>query len=137
MRLPRGWWTLLLGAAALVGLAIWAGPNVGLAIPAATAALVVGGFLLVLAYERKARSPIAPVESEPGISPGVNVREAFASGPMGREDIVLLLDKIERAGPNPTLPVRDADAVAQLTALPANEFRRYVAARLTTLEAET
>lgn len=139
MILPRGWVGLLALAAALAGVAIWAGPNLGLAVPAGAAAVVVGGLLFATGWPRTSelRHPRpAPVET-PDPTPTVNVRLAFASGALGREDLVLLLDKVERAGPNPTLPVRSADELHALTSRPERDFLAYVADRLGSLEEET
>lgn len=128
----------LLVAAAVVatGLAIWAGDNFILAVPAATAAVLAAGLLFaeaVLESSRTARPP----EGDTGSNEVGTLRVAFRSGRLGREAIAELLDVLERAGPNPGLPSRRADETSRIVHMPAAEFRSYVRQRLDDLESRT
>ncbi|HYB63455.1 MAG TPA: hypothetical protein VEE86_03415 [Thermoplasmata archaeon] len=137
MNLPPRWFALLGLAGALAGVALWAGSNLPIALPAATVAVLVGSTLLVSGWAQRARSPRGPVSSkeEPPVSG--TVRSAFRSNRMSREEVVLLLDRIERSGPNPSLPNRATEELRQIGALPRPEFARYVEQRLVELEGNT
>jgi hypothetical protein len=127
-----------LGAVALLstGVAVWAGDNFAVAVPAATVAVLAAGLLIAdaaLGGSRMARPPgdVAGPE-EVGM-----LRAWFRSGRLGREAITELLDHLERAGPNPELPRRRAEEMSRLAQLPYAEFRSYVRQRLDDLESRT
>jgi hypothetical protein len=134
MNLPAGWVALLLVAAGLAGVAVWAGPNLTLAAPAASGAVLVGSLLLFLAWEGHARQSLARSKARASLASEVGVRVSFRSGPFGREEVVLLLDRIERLGPTPTLPSRSEEDLAGIVQLPAAEFVDWVDRRITDLE---
>lgn len=129
-----GWF--LPGVAILAtAVAIWAGPNLSLAIPAAGVAVLSAALLFVIAWqdsEALARRSGAGTSPRPEL---FRLRISIRSGPLGREDIIATLDRIERAGPTPDLPSRTADELRQLTRVPPGEFRAYVRTRLEFLEA--
>jgi hypothetical protein len=127
-------WTLALLAFALVGLAIWAGPNIPLALPAAALAILFLGLLFLLAWSdsEPRRRPTTPRVWEPDVS---RLRTAIRSGPLGREEIVTTLDRVERMGPTPDLPTRGVDEMDRLTHVSPQEFRSYLRRRIEELEA--
>jgi hypothetical protein len=135
MNFPFGWF---LPAVAIVatGVAVWAGDNFSLAIPAAVAALLAAGLLFVDAVlgpgwvARRPEGPFLAGEAGP-------LRTAFRSGRLGREAIADLLDRLERAGPNPDLPGRRTEETNRLVRLPSGEFRNYVRQRLDDLESRS
>jgi hypothetical protein len=123
-------------AAASTGLAVWAGDNFAVAVPAATAAVLAAGFLFAEAWFERSRTVRLP---EGGSEPKEveTVRVAFRSGRLGREAIADLLDRLERAGPNPELPGRQAEETRRLMQMPLAEFRNYVRYRLDDLESRS
>ena len=132
MRSRVGW---LLPAAAIVltGVALWAGPNVPIALPAAALAVLAVGFLFLGAWtdsEGRKRPRVARVW-EPDV---FRLRTAIRSGPLGREEIVTTLDRVERMGLNPNLPSRTAEEMHTLTRVTPEEFRVYLRRRLDDLE---
>jgi hypothetical protein len=135
MNLPFGWF---LPAVAVVatGIAVWADDNFSLAIPAAVVALLAAGVLLASAFPGRGRVARTPEGRDVTRDAGP-VRTAFRSGRLGREAIVDLLDRLERAGPNPDLPGRLAEETRVLVRLPSVEFRDYVRQRLDDLESRS
>jgi hypothetical protein len=118
-------------AAAIVGIAT--GPDLGISVPAALAAVLAGG---LAAWDTSRAGPARPVRPvvEPWAAPSVGVRSWFSEGTLGREEIVLLLDRLDREGPNPHLPVRPPVELRRLVEAPLREFRAYVRARLDQIE---
>jgi hypothetical protein len=121
-------WPAVAGVA--TGIALAASHNLSVAVPAAALAVVAGGLALVAALRPEPSRDDRPTFPS-RISP---VREMFSSGPLGREDLVLLLDRIERTLSRPDLPPRPAQQIEALLSLPPAEFRRYLAARLAIIE---
>lgn len=120
-------------AVVATGLAVWAGDNFTIAVPAATGAVLAAGLLIAdvaLGRSRTARRPEEGAEAKEVDT----VRVAFRSGRLGREAIADLLDRLERAGPNPELPRRHAAETGRLARMSAAEFRIYVRQRLDDLE---
>lgn len=117
------------------GVAVAAGPNLDLAVPAGGAAVAFAAALGLENYLASRGARPAPYRL-PDTSPSARIRRAFAGGRIPREEIVLLLDHVERAGPNPALPSRAHADLASIVELPPAEFRRYVSARLDRLERE-
>ncbi len=62
-------WYLLAIAAATTGVAVWAGPNLAIATPAAVAALAAALLLFEDVYEKRARPFAARVSPRPGPRP--------------------------------------------------------------------
>ena len=137
MSVPAAWVPLIAIAVVLVGVALWAGANVVIAAPAATGAAVLAVLVLVTGWDRRIRT--RPVEGifRRGPPTEVPLRAAFSYGRLGREEIILALDRIERIGPNPSLPSRTGDELSELVARPPAEFADYVEERLADLEART
>jgi hypothetical protein len=75
----------------------------------------------------------APASRPPG--PDFGIRAWLRSGPIGREEIVLLLDRLDRSTLRPDLPASTPDELASVRSLAPARFRRYVAHRLDEIEA--
>lgn len=133
MNSPVGWWVPGVAVVATI-LAIAAGRNLAVAIPAASVAVAAAAIVLASApFGRgplRASAPPAPVRSEPD-----RLRFAFRSGELGRADLVALLDRLEREGPRPDLPTRSVAELEEIVRLPAREFDGYVLQRVEELEA--
>ncbi len=127
-------WLLPAGAIVCTGIAVWAGPNLPLALPAAALAVVCAGALFAGAWSDSVgrRRTRAPMQWEPDV---FRLRTAIRSGPLGREEIIATLDRVERMGPNPNLPTRSADEIHELTHVSPEEFRVYLRRRLQEMEA--
>lgn len=109
-------------------MASWGNPTFSLS--TAAVAVFAGGMAIAAALLPPRRKE-APPSFPPSASP---VRQMFSSGHLGREDLVLLLDRIERTSVHPRLPPRPTQELRLLVALPAEEFRRYLDRRITEIE---
>jgi hypothetical protein len=132
MNSPVGWGLPTLAVVA-TGIAYWAGPNLVLALPAACLAVAAAGLLFVgagfdAAERRRTR---APARWRPEV---FRLRSAIRSGPLGREELVTTLDRVERSGPSPDLRTRSADEMQALIRVSPAEFRAYLRARIDDLE---
>jgi hypothetical protein len=125
-------WVLPTIAVLATALAVGAGSDLVIAIPAAGLAVLAADLLFVGAWldARDRRAPPTP-RSPHEVS---RLRLALRSGPLGREDLVLALDRLERSGPNPDLLPRTGTEVDALVRLPPSEFRQYLRQRLDDLE---
>jgi hypothetical protein len=128
---------LILGVVAVVasGLAVAAGTNAGLAVPMASIAVVAAALLLVevLAETRwPPGRPLPPLPADPA-----RVRSSIGAGARGRPALVLLLDDLERAGGSFHRPNTTVDELARIVDLSPEEFREYLAARVSYLEGQT
>lgn len=119
-------------SAALTLLAIVAAHDEAVALSLATAAVFAAALAIADAFYRtRPRSSGAP-STQPG--PRSGIRDWMASGEMGREDLVLLLDRLERTTLNPALPARTPREIGAIVELRAQDFRDYLDRRLETLE---
>lgn len=134
MRLPFGWLLVALAAVA-TALALWAGSNLALAVPAGVVAVAAAAFLFGEAWLRHGTRRAVPATPLPAADSASALRTNFRSGPLGREAIVVLLDRLEREGLHPELPARRPAEFARFARLSPAEFRRYVRDRLDELEA--
>ncbi len=119
-----------------LALAIAAGPNLALAVPAGASAVVLAaalGLYSVLASRGEDRRPVRVPDSRPSL----RTLRAFAGDRIHREELVLLLDHVERAGPNPRLPSRPRGELAAIASMSPTGFRRYIATRVEQLERES
>jgi hypothetical protein len=128
MTLPRGWPLLVLAGIA-IALAVYAGPNQGVATGAAVGALIFIGLFLIGPAQRVARDP-RPRSSAPPVDAASPFRAALDAGRSGRSEVVVLLDELERRSGHPDRPTTPAEEVARLRGLPRSEFRAYVRGRL-------
>jgi hypothetical protein len=117
-------------AAAIV--AIVAGPTYAIAAPAAVAAVVAAALTIWETVDRSAPHVRRP--ARPPVAEDVGVRAWFRGGSFGREEIVLLVDRLERRADHPDLPIRSAKELRRLVRLPDDEFRAYVNTRLDAIE---
>ena len=132
MNLPRGW-PLLSVAGVAVGIAVYAGPNQGVATAGAIVALLAIGIFLIGPARRTTvdlRPPPPPREFD-AASP---FRASLAAGRSGRTEVVALLDELERRSHRPDRPTTLAMEVARLRGLSRADFRAYVRGRLEELE---
>jgi hypothetical protein len=135
MNSPFGW-LLLVVAAAATAVALWAGPNLPIAGPAAAVAVLAAGLVFAFAWlDRPDRRPVPP--SPPPDRDVFLFRYGFHSGRLGREEIVSTLDRIERMGPTPNLYGRTPGEIDSIVSLSGSEFREYVRTRLDDLEVRT
>lgn len=119
-------------ASALTAVAVASVSTDAIAIPAAAGAVLVAALAVGEAASRTAGpSPAAP-RARP--VPQSGIRDWLGAGEMGREDLLLLLDRLERKTSNPNLPARTPQEVTALARLTPPEFRRYLARRLDALE---
>jgi hypothetical protein len=129
-------WYLLAIAFVATAVAVWADTNLAVAVPAAGVALIAAALLFLDAWAAGGRPILrASVRRPPALHDSLRV--AFRSGRMGRETVVDLLDRLERAGPNPELPARRPEELASLARLSPAEFRDYLRQRLDELEARS
>jgi hypothetical protein len=129
---PRGWPLLGIAGAALA-LAIYAGPNQGIATAFAVLALAAIGFLLIAPVRtawRNRRGSHRPAAPEPAST----FRAALASGRSGRSEVVAQLDQVERRTMRPDRPATPSTELSRLRALTRAEFRTYVSERLDAIE---
>lgn len=131
MRSPIGWWWPAVAGVSIVVAAI-AGPDYGLAVPAATIAVIAAALTVIDALGRH-RGPIDGPNLRRSLSPG-GVRGAFRGGEASREDIVLTIDLLERKLARPDLPTRSSAELAEICRRSPEQFRRYVADRIASLE---
>jgi hypothetical protein len=129
------WWAIPAGGFTL--LALLTASTYAVAVPATTAAVALAALAV---GHTLARLPSAapPVPAEPGPVLGVaDVRAWLRAGRLGREDLLLLLDRLERRSTRPELPSRAAGEIERLLGLPRREFLRYLTGQLTRLEGAT
>jgi hypothetical protein len=128
-RLPWGWVVL---AVALTVLAVVASRDYAVAVPAAAASAAVGVLAVVDSIRRlgSRRPSAAPTAAAPASA----VRGWIASGSLGREELVLLLDRLDRQRAHPTLPIRSPKEIAELVRMSRPEFRTYLQRRVAAIE---
>jgi hypothetical protein len=132
MRAPFGWGAPAVAIAA-AAVAIWAGNHLEVSVPATVVAVVASGFLLADAGARtSARHRRADARSAPSASE--NLRSAFRSGRYGRQKVLEELDRVERRLRPPGPPARSLEQSERIVGSSAEEFRAYVAARLSAME---
>jgi hypothetical protein len=124
---------LLLGIVACVAVALWAGPNVAVAEPAAAVAIVLGAGALaveVLPRLRRLEPAADPARFERIASMG----ELFEAGAMGRQTILSTIGALESEVFGSRREPLTLDDEIRLTKAPAKEFREWVDAHLSALE---
>jgi hypothetical protein len=132
MKSPVGWVLPLVAAVATV-LAVVAGSNLAVALPAAAIAVLAAGLLFARTWSLRARGP-DPAPPDPRTDAD-RLRTAFRSGRIGREELVLALNRLERSLLRPDLAPPPVAELARLAALPPDQFRKYVRGQLDRLEA--
>ena len=125
------WWALPVGA--LCALSVSASANYGLAVLLAAAAVLFAAVGVADTIQRLVQAETPGVLTRPlPVSP---VREWLAAGELGREDVLLLLDRLERLSLTPGLPARTPQEISSIVDLQPKAFQEYVKERLATLEA--
>jgi hypothetical protein len=127
---PIAWWGLALAATFTI-LSVLTSANYAVAVPTAAAAVIVASLTVGDAIVRTSARGTA-AEVRPVLRSGV--REWIAAGELGHEDLLLLLDRLERKILDPTLPARTPQAVGEIVTLTPQAFQEYVAERLEALE---
>jgi len=128
---PFHWIFVVVAALAAVG-SILGRTELGVAVPLAAVAVIAAGVAL---FDAVRRAPSATrTRVTPEREPPRGVRPLFLEGRTGREEILHLLDRLDRRGAHPELPVRPSAEVRRIVSLPLEEFRRHVASRLDEIE---
>jgi hypothetical protein len=122
-----GWGWAIVAASATV-LALLASASFALTVAGATLAVVAAALTIRAAVGPRPKSRDTATELAP--VPLDSIREAFRAGTVGREDLVFLLDRLERTSLHPTLPVRQAVEVRTIVGVPEEEFLRYLEERI-------
>ncbi|MFZ1023956.1 MAG: hypothetical protein WAN87_07470 [Thermoplasmata archaeon] len=130
------WILALVLAGIATGVAVWAGPNLAVAVPAAVLAIVMG---VLVGVSRALRpSGPTPVEVEvPETTALVVLESALTSGPLGRAYVLTLLDGLERRLRDRNAPIRPEAEQQRLVRGSDAAFRAFVEKRLTELERES
>jgi hypothetical protein len=129
--------TVALCAVAILAtlLAIDAGTNAGVAIPAGAAAATAGALLLGGIVERT-RWPrvreMPTLREDP-----MRVRTMVAAGTLGRPSLIRLLDALQRTGVSPDASPASPEEIARLQGLSREKFREYLNSRVSDLERRT
>jgi len=132
MRSPVGWvLPAVAGVATVVAIAASADPAV--AVVAGAVAVAAASLLIVEAWSQRA-DPERPVPAPPR-SELDRLRSAFHSGRIGREDVAIVLNRLERRFRDPNVGLPTPAELAELAELSPAAFRRYVRDRLDRLEA--
>ncbi len=140
MNVPRSFVGLLVLALVAAGLAVWAGPNLVLAVPCAVAALLLAAAMVYDGWQRgSSRSRTAPglPATLGGGDAGPSALPSFpeiGGSRFSREEIVLQLDLVERTIRNPSLPAHPLEDLDRLSTLPRRDFVEYVRRRVEELE---
>jgi hypothetical protein len=132
MNSPVGWVLPLVAAVATVA-AVVAGSNLAVALPAAALAVLAAALLFARSWSQRARGP-QPAPPDPRTDTD-RLRLAFRSGRIGREEVVLALNRLERSFLDADVAPPPVDELTRLAELPPDEFRNYVRRQLDRLEA--
>jgi hypothetical protein len=125
---------LVLGAvAALLGVAVPALDQATELAVAGAALAIVGSVLLLAPNVRHPHSEEAPIVG----SPLVLLRDAFQSGPLGRQAIIATVVSLEASGRSSGATGMSPDEERRLIQLDPRAFRAWLDERLTRLENET
>jgi hypothetical protein len=127
-------WPLLVLVGLLVGLAVYAGPNVYAAIALGVAATLLAGMLFAVPMMRMRRGPsIRAATPAPPVP--LSVVDGFRGRTGGRAEVVHVLDALERTGPHPNLRPASVEQLERVRAFTREQFRAYVRYRLSVIEA--
>lgn len=115
--------------------AIVAGTNTAIVVPATAVAVGAAALLLVSVVASTRWPPGRPVTGAP--ADPARVRSSFEAGVWGRPALVALLDNLERAAGTANFSNTSVEELDRLQALPPEEFRKYLVARVKDLEGRT
>jgi hypothetical protein len=131
MSSPVGW-VLPAIAGVATGVAVLAGTNLAIALPAAAVAVISAALLFAeLGADRAGAGPASEARSGTDID---RLRLAFQSGRIGREEIVLALVRLERRSVDPGLRMPSAEELRRIVDLPRDGFLGYVRSTVDRLE---
>jgi len=129
---PVEWgWLFLIGAA--VAIALWAGPNLAVAEPAAGAALLLTTAWAVGSLFPRLRRPVRSISSAPYDSLTM-LGQAFQEGAMGRQTILATIGTLETEVFGGRRVLLSVEEERHLVGAPPAEFLAWVNARLSALE---
>ncbi len=131
MKSPVGW-VLPAIAAAAAALAVVANKNLPVAVASAAIAVLAASLLFAQAWS--ARAPPPPELPAALASDADRLRLAFRSGRIGREEIAITLNRLERSFRDPGLAALSPAELVRVANLTPEEFVRYVGAGLDRLE---
>jgi hypothetical protein len=126
-------WGLPVVAGVATVLAVLAGSNLAIALPAAVVAVLAAALLFARRWSDRARPP--EPSAPPPRTDADRLRLAFRSGRIGREEVVITLNRLERSFLDPELAPPPVDELSRLAALPPEEFLTYVRRTVDRLEA--
>ena len=130
MSSPVGWaWPALAGAATVVALVEHGVPWIALGAGAFAVGAAALGLLRTL---RPPELRPLPEPVEPGAPPGV--RELFLAGPLGREDLLLRVDWLERSRGGAPRRTTGLEEKGRLARMPPEQFRTRLSAKLARIE---
>jgi hypothetical protein len=126
-------WLLPLVAVAATVLAVVAGANLSVALPAAAIAVLAAALLFARSWSHRARPADPPAPRTRTDTD--RLRLAFHSGRLGREEVAIALNRLERSFLDPDLAPPPLDELTRVAALPPDQFLAYVRGKLDRLEA--
>ncbi|HXQ94376.1 MAG TPA: hypothetical protein VN864_04310 [Thermoplasmata archaeon] len=133
---PAGLALLLVGGVlAAASIFATAEPGVGTELAATGAGLAAVGVALLMVPAIRHRG--LPVPPDPVGSSLIRLREAFRSGPLGRQAIIASVVSLERNSTGGSLRRLDPEAERRLVASDPATFRAWLDDRLSRLEEET
>jgi hypothetical protein len=121
-------------AATFTTLSVLSSNNYAVTVPTAAAAVIVAAITVGATVARTAARKNG---REASTAPRSGVRDWIAAGELGHEDLLLLLDRLERKTLDPTLPARTPQEVGEVVNLGPRAFQQYLAERLDALERST
>ena len=133
MNSPVGWVLPAVAGVATV-VAVVASPDPTVAVLAGAIAVAAAAMMVAQAWSERA-DPERPVPQVPR-SESDRFRTALHSGRIGREDIAIVLNRLERRFRDPGLGLPMTAELAEIAELSPAQFRSYVRDRLDRLEAE-
>ncbi|MCI4368452.1 MAG: hypothetical protein L3K09_02670 [Thermoplasmata archaeon] len=123
----------LLSAIGAAGVSLYVGPQGDLAVPAAiVAVLSAAAFASLKLFAGTVRRPLGL--AVPESSRLVLLRDAFRSGPFGRQTVVSTLEGLRREMGVRANAIGPEEARRAVNEMPVHEFREWVGRRLTELE---
>jgi len=130
-------WTGVGLVAAGVAIAVWAGPNLATAIPAAIAATVGAALLVGAGIADRTRRSNAPVEASE-VSRWAGVRSAFGHpNPIDRQEVVATLRALHRVLRHASIPPYSLAEEQRLLDESDAAFRAWAESQVEVLERET
>jgi hypothetical protein len=129
-------WALVGLGVVAVGVALWAGPNLAVAEPAAAAAIALVALEVALALRPRLRRSgpwLDPAVFAPPDLPGLVIEE----GAMGRQTIIATISGLEAEVFGAQRRGLSLDEEMQLARAPPRQFREWVDRHLTDLEQAT